>query len=81
MVGRRARRIPFRVDKGLQNQCRRNLVHHFAVLLAVLTGLIKYLVRLSRRHALVPKVNRQAGQLSQLGGKGLRLERARAFLS
>jgi len=73
VIGRRSRHIPLRVDKGLQNQCRRYLIHNFAVLLAVVAGLIKNLVRLSSSQAFIPKVNWQAGQFAELGGKRLSL--------
>ena len=61
------------VDKRLQNQRRRHLVHHFAVLLALVAGLVENLVGLMGGQALVPQVNGQAGQRAQFGGKCLRL--------
>jgi len=54
------------VEKRLQNQSSRDLVHYPAVALACVTRLIQDLVSLMRGQALVPEMNRQFRQFGQL---------------
>jgi hypothetical protein len=58
------------IEKRLQNHRCRNLVDHTAMILPRMTRFVKQLVRFMGGQSLIPKVNRQPGQLAQLAGKG-----------
>ena len=68
---RLAARRCFSIQKRLQNQGSGNLVYYPAVLLAGMAGFIEDPVRFLGGEALIPQMDRQAGELAQLRGKGL----------
>jgi hypothetical protein len=63
----------FSLKKRLENQRSRHLVDHPPMVLSSVPGFIENLVRLPGRQPLVPKVDREPGQLPQCGRKRLRL--------
>ena len=69
------------IEKLLQDQRCRYLVDELAVRLPSVAGLVENLVGLVASQALVPEMDRQPGQLAQLGGKGLNFRRLRADLT
>ena len=72
--------MPF-IEKSLQNECGGHLIDHAPVLLACSAGIIEDLVGLVGRQALVAKVDGQAGERAQFGGKGAGLGGLRAFFA
>ena len=69
------------VHERLQNERGGHLIDHAAVLLTGVAGLIQNFVGLAAGQPLIPQVDGQAGQLTQLGGKFLRLFSLRAWLA
>lgn len=65
-------------QKRLQDQRGGHLVHHFAMFLTGMAGLVENLMRLARGQPLIPQMDGQTGQLAQRGGKGLRFNGLRA---
>jgi UPF0755 protein len=70
-----------RRQKALQNQHRRHLVHHFAMLGPRTPGGVQMPVGLGGREPLVPQVHRQAELLPHPGPKGLRFQRLGAHIA
>lgn len=66
------------IEKRLQDHGGGNLVDDAAVCLTCVARFIQQVVRLVRREALVPKVNRQSGEFAEMGGEGLNLGGLRA---
>ena len=71
----------FFIQERLQNKRRCHLINDAAVVLACVAGFVKNLVSLLGGQALVPQVNRQAGQLAQLRCKCLCDGRLRSCLA
>jgi hypothetical protein len=59
------------IQKRLENQGGRNLVDNAAMVLAGVAGFVEDLVSLAGGEALIPEMNGEAGEFSQVGGEGL----------
>jgi hypothetical protein len=69
------------VEEGLKDQRGGDLIDQGFVLFAGVAGLVEDVVSLAGGQALVPQMNGQAGEGSELGGKGLSFSSARAFVA
>lgn len=68
------------IQKRLKDQRSRNLVDHLAMVLTGVAGFVKDLVSLAGGQPLIPEMNGEAREFSQLGGEGLGALRPRTLL-